>query len=177
MAAATRSKQKQDTRKPNLQPNRLAETISLVISFAGKAMATLAIPQNGKLSDKGNITFRGGIRKGWKLEGDPMTALGNVALSANGTALGVSSAGVHKSQSAAGNLTVFHSAVVEIANSEGEPERYMVQVYVTNRVKHGDYNLSVSAFPFNAIGGVAGPAVVGELVAGDGFVLDIDDEG
>jgi hypothetical protein len=172
MGAATRSK-KQDTRKPNLRPNRLAETISVVISFASKVMVTLAVPQGEKLSEKGNITFQGGIRKGWRLPGSPVEALSALAFEVNGVSLNRSASGVHPSD--AGNTTVFHSAVIEIENSEGEPEPYRVQVYATHRTKQGDYNLKVSAFPHVVPKGISGPQVTGELTAGEGFVLDTDE--
>lgn len=165
MGAATK---KTDTRKPNNQPNHLGATIALGIILAGVKLGELLIPQGDKLSDKGNITFSGGIRKGWKLVGDnPSAVLAQLSFTANGEALKASQHGVHASEK--GNPTVCHTAVVSLASTSGEPISYMVQVYPTFSVAKGSYNLSMRAFPVAL--GVSGPQVVGEIV-GSGIVLE-----
>jgi len=164
MAAATK---KQDTRKPNLHKSGLPETIALAIIVAGTKLGELLIPQGDKLSEKGNVTFSGGIRKGWKLAGDPLQVLASIGFTVNGDTMKASGQGVHASEK--GNPTVCHTAVTALAVKGGEPISYMVQVYPTFSVSKGSYNLSVRAFPVAL--GVAGPQVVGEIV-GDGIVLE-----
>ncbi len=168
MAVAT--SKKQDTRKPNLHTSGLPERLVLAIIVAGVKLGEVLIPQGDKLSEKGNVTFSGGIRKGWKLAGEPLTVLNSIAFAINGQVLKMAGSGVHSSEK--GNPTVCHTGVVQLpleGNGAGEPISYMVQVYPTFSNAKGSYNLSVRAFPVAL--NVGGPQVVGEIV-GDGIVIE-----
>lgn len=179
MGATTTSK-KQDTRKPNLHTSGLPERLALAIFLAGVKLGEVLIPQGDKLSEKGNVTYSGGIRKGWTLGTiNPefsdaeraafiMDTLRSLGFAINGQTLNVAGTGVHPSEK--GNPTVCHTGVVQlpVEGNGSEPVSYMVQVYPTFSNAKGNYNLSVRAFPL-AIN-VGGPQVVGEIV-GDGIVV------
>lgn len=166
MAAATSTK-KQDTRKPNLQPNALPAQVVVEVIFDGKVMGTIGVAQGDKLSNAGAITYFGGITKNWKLPGDSSTALAALAFTVNGTALSRSTGGVHANK--ADNPCVFHSTVVDLPNTGGEPMAYMSQITATYRADKGYYTLQILASP---VRGGGGPVVRGEIVGSfeiDGF--------
>jgi hypothetical protein len=162
----TTTSKKQDTRQPNQQPNHLQPTLAAVIGYAGNT-GTVQVPQNDKLSAAGNVTYQGGIRKGWLIDGEPVDVLGTVTAEIEGVVLTRAAAGVHASQ--AGNPTVCLTALIPLPSAQAdEPVRYQVQVWITYRVKHGDYTLSISGQPFGLKPGQAGPQVRGDVA---GFEL------
>lgn len=156
MGAPYRGNNKQDNRRPNVQPNSMPAELSLAVSVDGEQLGTLGIPQAEKLSAAGNVTYNGGFRKGWELEGDPRATLAAISFEVNGTPLKASQHGVHDSEN--GNPTVCHTGTVELSVGGGETRRYMVQVYPTFSVKKGAYSLSVKAFPAPALR-AGGPAI------------------
>lgn len=168
-AARTRTRKAQDTRALNFQPNNMPEHIVVVVSTDGEEIGPIAIPQNAKLSDKGNVTFNGGIKGGWVLEGSPNAALASLSFVIGGVELKASSDGVHLSSN--DNPTIFFGGTIQIkAFDAAEPRRFTVQVWATYSVKHESYSLSVKAFPApSATGRPRGPQVVGQV--SPGFVL------
>ena len=169
---AIRNSNKQDNRKANVQPNHLPASLSVDVSVNGELLGTIGVPQGNKLSEKGNISFSGGIRPaaGWQL---PVVTtaedtLKTLSISVEGVALSMAASGVHASE--AGNPTVCHSALVEVPSStpDVEPLRYMAQVYVTYSNAKECFTLSVSIFKAGTP--TSGPAIVGEISGG--FVLE-----
>lgn len=160
-AAYSRSRKTVDTRQPNLGTSGLPAELELVVSLEDEVLGTLGIPQNAKLSENGNVTYNGGIQ-GWVLEGDFDGTLRSIAISAAGTVLTTSSAGVHQSQH--GNPQVFMTGSVSlpVAGSD-EDRRYQVKVYVTHSPKKGTYSISAKAFPLPKTSGPRAPVVRGTL--------------
>jgi hypothetical protein len=158
---STRSKQPADTRKPNFTPNHLPMAVVFTVLFGGIELGTVEAPQGPKLSDKGNISFMGGIKEGWELGEGWMDALAKLSFTANGVLLKVAESGVHTSES--GNPTVGHFGVITLpsALAEGEGSRYRAEVYATWLVKKGSFSLSTRAFVH--VSPAAGPQVVGEV--------------
>lgn len=158
----------------NTGQSGLPETLNIGILLSGEELGSIAVPQAEFLSDKGNVTYRGGIRKGWKLPGEAIEALSALAVTVDGIEASQHASGVHLSSprihrkgpkagspiaGTGGNPTVGFTAVVPLTAGD-ETKDYMVQVYAT-RIKDGSYNLSVKGFPQ----GIApvGPQVVGEV--------------
>lgn len=162
-ATSTRRSKATDTRKPNLQPNALPATVTVIVLLEGEEVGPISVPQNAKLSDSGNVTYRGGIKGGWELEGEPNTTLKLLEFVVDGQKLAVGSEGVHNSSK--DNPTVFHSGVVALPVAGGEPKRYSVRIYATYSVKFEAYSLSIDVWPV-APPRPRGPQVVGQIGAG-----------
>lgn len=165
MGARTNRSKKQDNRPPNFQPNHLPPSLGITLNLGGEKLGTIAVPQAAKLSERGNITFTGGIKakEGWVLgdeDAEPTEVLDNITLSIEGKEMKRSSSGVH--QSKAGNPTVCHVASLDVAVPSGEPISYTAQVYVTYVEDKEAYSLSASIFkaPEARAGG---PGIIGAL--------------
>lgn len=169
MATTARSKKKtEDTRALNLQPNAMPATITVTVFSEGVEVGPVTVPQNGKLSDKGNVTFKGGIAGGWVLEGAPIPTLNSLSFVIDGVELTPSAARAHNSSN--GNPTIFHGGTISLPVAGGAPLRHTVQVWTTYSAKYETYSLSVKAFPAPTGGGrPRGPQVVGQV--GGGFHL------
>lgn len=155
---------KQDNRKPNFQPNHLPAMLAVIVRLAGEILGGVTAVQGDKLSEAGNVTYKGGIKDGWMLPGTWMDTLKNLSFEVNGVTLSAAASGVH--QSTAGNPTVCNLGTVELPDSreEGKTVKYQVQVYATWLVKKGSYSLGISAFPQGVLtGGPRGPQVIGEV--------------
>lgn len=166
-------------RPVNVQPNHLPATIEVMIGWGDGQTGSVKIPQTGTRSDKNNISFAGGVRKGLRFLGEPRTVLESLALFANDQAMTKAAAGVHLSSprldratgnprpNTGGNLTVCHTTIIDLPSLNGETIAYQVQVYVTYLGEEKGYNLSVKGIvrPVN----VGGPVVVGELT---GLTID-----
>lgn len=156
MGAALRStRTTPDTRALNVQPNHHPAQVQVIVSLDGEEIGPIGIPQGAKLSDKGNVTYSGGIKKGWELEGEPNATLRALSFTVDGVELHPGAAGVHLSQ--AGNPTVCQVGVVPLPIAGGEARRYFFQLYATYSVKKGAYSLKIQAWP--APSAVAGPAI------------------
>lgn len=170
MAWATKDKKKakqEDLRKPNFQPNNMPEHLVLTVFVDGEIVDDLEIPQNPKLSEAGNITYKGGIAGGWPLEGDPTHALNSITIvMADGTTLKTSEEAAHDSK--AGNPTIFHGAPIEIRRFDGVVTKHRISVWTTQGAD-GTYGLKATTMPA-AVGRPRGPQVVGRAGAGFGLI-------
>lgn len=158
---------KQDTRKLNIQPNTMPATVSIAAVMEGEEMGVITVAQGPKLSAAGNVTYMGGIKKGWMLDGEPVETLATLAFEVNGVRLTVSQTGVHSSKE--GNPTVGHIGFLELAVAGGEPRKYQAQIYATYVVKKGAYCLTVKVFPAPTV--VAGPAIAPGTTLSGAFLI------
>lgn len=169
------------TRKPNTGDNKLPSDLTLAVSLSGSEAGAITMVQNDFLSDAGNVTYIGSIRKGLKLPGTPTEALEALGFSVNGIDAVRHDSGVHLSAAkvskrtgrviagTGGNPTVGFSVVVPVEDADGESRNYMAQVYVTFLQKEQSFNLTARAFPQGA-GRAAGPQVKGEVT---GLIIDL----
>lgn len=171
---ATATQKKADNRKPNFQPNHLPATLGLRVLFEGNHMVTLNIKQGAKLSPSENITFHGGINRGWILPGTPEEALSKVSFEVIGgveaAPMTTSKAGVHNDKN--GRRIAVHSAFMDLPSSAkkgAEPLSYQGQCTVTH-VGGAEYKVQYMGRKQGSGGGPQLTAEIGEV--GDGFVLD-----
>lgn len=156
------NRQKQDTRKPNLQPNHMPATIPVTVLLDGAPLGTVGLVQRDKLSEAGNITFTGGMTKGWVLPGVWMDMLPRLGFALeDGTEFTPHASGVHTSES--GKPIVGHGALVELPAADGGAVAYQVTAYAKYVPNAGTYALDLSAVPKPTGFGSRGPRVTGEI--------------
>lgn len=166
--ARTRTRNKVDTRKLNEQPNNHPANIVVTAFTEGEEIDFVEVPQNVKLSDKGAVTYKGGIAGGWEMEGAPVATLNSLSYVIDGVTLKPSAERAHDSSK--GNPTIFHGGTITVPVAGQEPKKYQVQVWTTYSLKHEAYSLDVKAFPVAiGTGRPRGPQVVGRV--GSGFSL------
>lgn len=167
MAVATRYQKKQgpDTRVLNNTGDLWPATVVVTVFLEGEEVGPVNCIQGAKLSDKGNVTYKGAIAGGWELDGEPTETLGLLSFVANGKRLRVGAEGVHQSSNR--NPTVFHSGGIELRPKTGDPKGYSVRVRATYSVKEEAYSLYVDVWPVAP--GPRGPQVIGSV--GAGFTL------
>jgi hypothetical protein len=160
--AATATK----VRKANVQPNHLPASVALSVVLDGTTIGAIGIEQGQTLSEKGNVVYAAGIKKGLRLPGDNVsTTLKALTFEIDETALNagevhLSAPRVSKSgrSSGGGNLTVCHTATIKLTDEVS----YTFQVFCTYLGEEKGYNLSIKGFPRPVNTG--GPQVVGEVV-------------
>lgn len=169
VAEATKSR---TGRLPNTQPNGFIPELAVEISLDGTPLGSIAVPQDEFLSKSGNVLFRGGITKGWKLPGETNDVLHALTFKVNGVDARESASGVHLSaprvnrttnlpvRGTGGEPMVAHIANVS-ASDESSDQMVTIIVKKLHAVKGNDmgFSLRVNTMPR----AVAGPQVRGEV--------------
>ncbi len=174
----------QTARKANVQPNTFPAIIRAIIAYLGEVMGHIDVPQKDLLSEKGNVVFEGGIRRGLRLPGEgeviddkfvrgpafnAAAALAQVAFNVDGVLLKAGE--VHTSSPkrradgttyGGGNPTVCHTGTITVTDGV----KYRVMVFLTDLGAEKGFNLKVQSFmqPVNVGGPVVTGTVVGLLV-------------
>lgn len=165
-------------RKPNVQPNGLVSHLTIEVFLGDQALGAITAPQEDMLSKSGNVLYRGRIRSGWQLPGDPSETLAALRFVVNGVEAHQSDTGVHLTSPSVrkdkvtgvskeipgtgGELIVCNTSVID-ASTDGSGVRQIINVFAKRlKAKAGKdlgYSLRVQNLPI----GQPGEQVIGEV--------------